>query len=88
MTDSSLNQWVDLGVLSEACITVPDSCGLEGAAISLWVKIHSCRDGDGILSSIKYSNSRKTGFMFFCYAGYIRYVLTYGTFNVLLTHVV
>ena len=83
VTNPALNQWLDLGVLSEACITVPDTCGPEGAAVSVWVKIHSCEDGDGILSSLKSASSRTTGFMFYCDAGYVRYVyFTYtGVFS-------
>ena len=56
----------DLGVLSEACITVPDNCGLESAAVSVWVKIYECTTyTDGFLSSIY---TRKTGFMFSCFS--------------------
>ena len=81
VTDRSLNQWVDLGVLYEACITVPDTCGPEGAAISVWVKIHVCGNSDGFLSSQKYLNPLKTGFLIFCVGDSIQYVLPDGTFN-------
>ena len=74
VTNLALNQWVDLGILSEACITVPDTCGPDGAAVAVWVKIHSCPENAGFLLSLKSSNSKKTGFTFFCYSGNIRYV--------------
>ena len=69
--DSKLNQWVDLGDLSEACITRPDTCGPEGTAVAVWVKIHSCPNGHGFLSSL-HSNNQKTGFNFWCFGGNIR----------------
>ena len=65
-TDSSLKQWVDLEVLSTACITLPDTCGPEGAAVAVWVKMYECETfSDGFLSSY---DPRTTGFMFFCFS--------------------
>ena len=72
VTDPRLYQWIDLGILSEPCITLPDTCGPEGAAVSVWVKIHSCPSGYGLMSSLRYSG--KTGFLFFCNGPKIRYV--------------
>ena len=46
-TDKDRNQYVDLSI---ACITVPDTCGPEGATISLWFKIDTCIFG-GLISS-------------------------------------
>ena len=31
------NQWVDLGIHTEACMTRPETCGAAGGAISMWV---------------------------------------------------
>ena len=81
VTNPALYQWVDLGVLSEACITRPDTCGPEGAAVAVWVKIHSCPNADGFFTSLqRHSSSVKTGFGFFCFSASIRYVLMDGTF--------
>ena len=72
VTDPRLYQWIDLGILSEPCITLSDTCGPEGAAVSIWVKIHSCPSGYGLMSSLRYPG--KTGFLFFCNGPKIRYV--------------
>ena len=69
-TNSSQKQWVNLGIMSEACITLPDTCGPEGAAVAVWVKIYKCANSNGFLSSLK---SGKTGFMFYCFTASIRY---------------
>ena len=37
-TQSLLRQWVDLGFVTDACITRPETCGPEGAALALWMK--------------------------------------------------
>ena len=49
--DRTKNQWVDLGVLSMACITVPDTCRPEGAAVSFWIKTIDCPGYGGLISS-------------------------------------
>ena len=55
-------QWVDLGVLEEACITHPETCGAAGgAAVALWVKpAQTSEINIGVVSS-EVSN-RSTGF--------------------------
>ena len=47
-------EWVDLVDLWVACITNPETCGPEGAAISVWLKIKSCPVHSGIISSLGY----------------------------------
>ena len=42
MTSRMENQHVDLGNLSEACITVPQTCRPEGAAVAMWLKVIEC----------------------------------------------
>ena len=37
--DRTRKQWVDLGVLKEACITRPETCGAAGGAITLWIRV-------------------------------------------------
>ena len=56
------DQWVDLGIQTDACLVLPETCGPEGAAVVLWVKIHLC---SGIISSF----GDTTGFMIYCLPG-------------------
>lgn len=53
-TDKTEYQYVNLGELSDACITRPVTCGGEGATISLWLKVEHCGTNDGALSSSDY----------------------------------
>ena len=68
-TDSTQRQWVNLGNLSIACLTVPDTCGSAGGALSAWIKIG---DTDfptgGIISLFAYSE----GFQVFVYLNELR----------------
>ena len=64
-TDFSFHQWASLGGLSaHACLSIPQSCGAAGGAISFWFNILDCpnsflkscglissadKDGEGIL---------------------------------------
>ena len=50
-TDRARSQWIDLGDLSEACITRPDACGPEGPAVSFWLNLIECKEGDGVIST-------------------------------------
>ena len=63
-TNESLRQYVDLGDLSSACVTKPETCGPEGGAISLWFKLDACVGG-GIITS----RSSSTGFHLACGGG-------------------
>ena len=63
-TDKPNERWVDLGSQIEACITVPDSCGAVGSAISVWLRVLDCTEGNTIMSSLTYYNS--TGVSIFC----------------------
>ena len=38
-TDSTRRQWVDLGIHTDVCMTRPETCGTDGGAISMWLKI-------------------------------------------------
>ena len=54
-TDRSRYQSVELGDLSaHACLTIPESCGSAGAALSVWIKIEDCAGEGGIISSYQY----------------------------------
>ena len=71
--DRTKNQWVDLGVHTEACITRPETCGAAGGAISLWMNVIDCTDGaDGIVSSHAGSGS---GFFIYCGTNIIQCVI-------------
>ena len=44
-TDHTMQQWLDLGNQSQACITVPETCGTQGGTISVWIKPLDCQSG-------------------------------------------
>ena len=58
---------MDLGNLSAACITVPDTCGSDGAALSMWVKPQYQEYG-GVISSFGFS----TGLLVAYYRSFLR----------------
>ena len=65
------NQWVDLGIHTEACMAQSDTCGEAGGAISLWVNVIDCPShGGGIVSSRQY---RTTGSVIYCTSSNIVY---------------
>ena len=67
MTDLSQRQWVNLGIQSGACMPVPDSCGVRGAALAFWMRLNAnCSTKEGILSS---HSGGKTGFTISCHSG-------------------
>ena len=72
MTNKSHNQWVSLGDLSlVTCLPVPDTCGPEGASLSVWLKIEDCDENkDGFISSLSVGS---TGFSCRCKNGNMRY---------------
>ena len=47
-------------------MTVPDSCGETGGAVSLWTNITECSEVHGILTTV---SSQSTGFVMFCAYG-------------------
>ena len=57
-------QWVDLGVQTEACLVIPDTCGPEGAAVAFWLYLRGCEDNGGIMSS---RETLQTGFFIYCF---------------------
>ena len=59
------HDWVDLGNLTVACLTVPDTCGPDGATFSAWIKLdmNNCPHNAGIISSY---SSYKTAFTIDC----------------------
>ena len=68
-TDRSQNQSVNLGDLSaRACLTIPESCGSTGGALSVWVKIEDCSGDGGIISSNQIDHE---GFQVKCIGHYL-----------------
>ena len=68
-TDKSLAQYVDLGDLSVACITIPSTCSSVGGTVSLWIKITSCDIHDGVIGSAEVGTE---GFQVRCRGTYIK----------------
>ena len=68
--DRTKRQWVDLGIDTEACMTLPETCGAAGGAISLWMNVIDCQWFGGTVSSLK---SGTTGSMIYCRSSYIWY---------------
>ena len=67
--ERNTRDWVDLGDLSVACITRPETCGREGAAISVWLNFHDCPRDGGIISASGFGTS---GFQVVCQTDAIR----------------
>ena len=60
--DHTKRQWVDLGIHTEVCMTRPETCGVAGGTICLWVKVVDCENG-GIVSTL---DPGKTGSAIHC----------------------
>ena len=71
-TDRNLNQWIDLGIHTDVCITRPDTCGAAGGAVSLWLRLLDCGEGQlsGLITSTPDSFG-STGFIIACAQGRI-----------------
>ena len=61
------NIWISLGIMTEACITVPDTCGPEGTAVAFWVKIKFASLENDIVSGLLSSRSDNTSTGCMCY---------------------
>ena len=68
--DRTKKQWVDFGIQTEVCMTLPQTCDAAGGVISLWIKIVDCPDRAGIISSHTYG---KTSSRIVCTSNNIRY---------------
>ena len=62
-TKRDQKQYIDLDDLSIACFTRPETCGPEGAAISLWFNLDACGSYGGIVSS---ATTNTSGFLIAC----------------------
>ena len=62
-TNRDLQQWLNLGDQSQACITIPESCGNQGGTVSAWVKRGDCISQGGIISSLI---QPQTSFSIYC----------------------
>ena len=54
-------------------MTRPETCGVAGGAISLWVKMMDCVNECGIVSSYR----ARTGSLIYCYFETLRYDYSY-----------
>ena len=62
-TDHIQSQYVDLGLLPQACIMVPETCAC-GATFSAWIQIRGCTPTGGVISS--YYKLDVASFIIFC----------------------
>ena len=74
--DHTKSQWVDLGIHTEVCMSLPETCGAAGGAISAWVKMGDCSGVCGIISSYGYN----TGSVIYGVYDDIRYETLYFYF--------
>ena len=73
MTNLTNQEWVTLGDLSNvACLTIPNSCGSAGAALSLWIRILDCPRYSGIITT---QYRIREGFCILCNNDQIRWDL-------------
>ena len=56
--DGSKRQWIDLGIVPEACLAQPDTCSDKGGSVALWVKVAGGNVVPGIISSRKTKAAR------------------------------
>ena len=68
IVDRTKKQWVDLGIHTKACMARPETCGVAGDAMSLWIRVIDCPTIGGIVSSYA---SFKTGSHMYCDANHI-----------------
>ena len=52
-TDRSKAQWIDLGIHTEACMTVPGTCGTSGGAVSVWYRMIHCSPVASIVTTMQ-----------------------------------
>ena len=70
-----MEQWIDLAVQNETCMTQPETCGAAGGAVSLWLKINDCPKNAGILSTANGStNISQEGISIHCLDDQLRYL--------------
>ena len=61
--DLAIEHWIDFGNMTESCLVQPDTCGPEGAAVALWVKLLDCPSQRGIITA---QTAGKSGFQIIC----------------------
>ena len=71
MADRTLEQYVDLGNLSAACMTRPETCE-TGGTVTLWVKLLEVGGFQGIITSLDIP--RSDGFTFYLSDSLLGYV--------------
>ena len=48
----ALEQWLDLGNQSQACVTIPETCGTQGGTLSVWFKVIDYQPHSAIIGNI------------------------------------
>ena len=61
-TNKEEKQWINLGDLSEACLTDPETCN-QGVTVAAWIKIKECTNRGGIISG---NAANRQGFKIHC----------------------
>ena len=70
-TDASQSQYIELGDLSYACITIPNSCGSQGGTASAWIKLITCASGGSAM--VTSFSQVQSNFGLACGSNIIRY---------------
>ena len=47
-----MQHWMGLGSQSQACITVPETCGSQGGSMSVWFKVIDYQPHSAIIGNI------------------------------------
>ena len=67
--NGTLRQAIDLGFQPQVCLAHKYGCSEEGAAVSFWLKMSTCRAG-GIITTIQaFYSSQAFGFTIYCFQG-------------------
>ena len=69
----TLEQWLDLRNQSQACMTVPETCGTQGGTLSLWFKVLDYQPHGAIIGN-NFSEP-KTSVSITCWQPTLRYVM-------------
>ena len=50
-TNHSRQQWINLGIHTEACMTDPVTCGAAGGTIALWLRMVNCSVNGAVVTT-------------------------------------
>ena len=60
-------QFIDLGIHTVACMTIPGTCGTSGGAISVWYRVVYCNQLGSVVTTAQ--NLTSGGSIIYCTAG-------------------